>query len=103
MLLYPYCPAECTNLIRPPDRRILLPRIAKVFDHCQADTDAILKHPLFPQSGAADISLLLLAKRPDTFTVTTDRDLFSALCASHSTAILFDVTAGRQGVVSYPE
>jgi len=103
VLLSPYCLAESTNLIEQPDQRRALAGLADIFESCQEASKAILQDPRLPQLGVADVSLLLLAQDPRTYTLTADRDLFAALCAADCTVIYFYVESGQQNVVSYPE
>lgn len=103
VLLSPYCLAESTNLIRDEDQRQALATIAATFEACQEDSRAILQDPRLPQLGVADVSLLLLARNPRTYTLTADRDLFAALCAANSAAVYFCVDQGQQHILSYPE
>ena len=103
VLLSPYCLAESTNLIEQPDQRRALAGLADIFESCQEASKAILQDPRLPQLGVSDVSLLLLAQDPRTYTLTADRDLFAALCAADCTVIYFCVESGQQNVVSYPE
>ncbi len=102
VLLSPYCLAESTNLIRRQDQRQVLAKVAGIFEPCREETTAILRHSRLPQLGVADVSLLLLAQQPGTYTLTADRDLYGALCDSDCTVIYFCVEPGRQYVVAYP-
>lgn len=103
VLLSPYCLAESTNLIQRADQRQALATVAATLEACQEDSKAILQHPRLPQLGVADVSLLLLARKPRTYTLTADRDLFTALCAADCTTIYFCVDQGQPHIVSYPE
>ncbi len=103
VLLSPFCLAESTNLIRRSDQRQVLARIAAGFEPCWEDTAEILKHPRFSQLGVADVSLLLLAQKPGTYTLTADRDLYQALSDLQCTVLYFCVEPGRQYIVAYPQ
>ena len=103
VLLSPYCLAESTNLIKCKGQRQTLATIAATFEACQEDSKAILQHPRLPQLGVADVSLLLLAQNPRTYTLTADRDLYKALCDTGCTVIYFCVEQGQQYIVSCPE
>ena len=89
VLLSPFCLAESTNLIRTPEQRQVLGKTVQGFEPCWGDIAEILSHPRFPHLGVADVSLLLLAQQPDTFTLTADRDLYTALEQSGPNCDLF--------------
>lgn len=101
VLLSPYCLAESTNLIQSKKQRLALAEIAKTLEPCQEDSVAILQHSRLPQLGVADVSLLLLAQKPRTYTLTADRDLYTALCDADCTVIYFCVEQGRKPILVY--
>ncbi len=103
VLLSPFCLAESTNLIRTPEQRQALGKMVQGFEPCWGDIAEILSHPRFPHLGVADVSLLLLAQQPDTFTLTADRDLYMALSKANRTVIYFCIESGNKHIVSYPE
>ena len=91
----PYCLAESTNLIKKTVQRQVLAHIASSFVPCRENTKEILQHPRFPQLGVADVNLLLLSQRPDTYTLTADRELCDALSKSQCAVIYFCVEPGK--------
>ena len=103
VLLSPYCLAESTNLIQRPDQRLVLARIAESFKPCRVDTADVLQDPRFPRLGAADVSLLLLAQQSGTYTLTADRELYTALCNAEFHVVYFCVEQGNQHIVAHPE
>ena len=102
VILSPYCLAESTNLIRRSDQRRVLAHIAAGFETRWGDVIEILQDSRFPRLGVADVSLLLLAKQPDTYTLTADRDLYDALSTARCTLIYFCVEPGSQYILDYP-
>lgn len=103
VLLSPYCLAESTNLIKSRNQRLALAEIAGALEPCRENSIGILQHPKLLQLGVADVSLLLLAQTPRTYTLTADGDLFEALCSADCTAVYFCVKQDQQYIVSYPE
>lgn len=98
------CLAESTHIRQWRDESELLNILSVGCNYCldRIDVNAILLHKDFARLGTTDVSLLQLSDNFPVRTVTTDRELYVALCNKESPADYYCMETNAKVVISYP-